>query len=242
MLWCFEARHVILSEWVELYNPTDSPVDISGWRLEDSTGNTRPIPGSTVIGAKGFYVCDSPTSFLTDSGEQFSLYNDPAAGQVVDTVTFTSGRSSSAAVEGTMSRYPDGGAWDTRSDGESWWWMPSKGTANLRHPDDNPPTCNLAANLAVVRNPNNIQIGIWNVKTYGSTKAGRSALVDIIACVVSRYDVAVLLEIADSPDDSCGTNTNPTVCALKVACPVFLFVHARVVTLLFLADCIGGQV
>ncbi len=43
------------NEWVEIYNPTDSPVDISGWKICDANA-CDTIPPSPSIPAKGFAV------------------------------------------------------------------------------------------------------------------------------------------------------------------------------------------
>lgn len=47
-----------LEDAIELYNPTDQPVDISGWYLSDSLNNLQKfrIPPNTVIPPKGFKV------------------------------------------------------------------------------------------------------------------------------------------------------------------------------------------
>ncbi len=43
------------NEWVEIYNPTDAPVNISGWKICDA-GACDIIPASNPIPAKGFAV------------------------------------------------------------------------------------------------------------------------------------------------------------------------------------------
>ncbi len=43
------------NEWVEIYNPNNTPVDISGWNIEDNTWNDV-IPASDPIPAHGFAV------------------------------------------------------------------------------------------------------------------------------------------------------------------------------------------
>ncbi len=45
-------------EWFELWNSTNSPIDISGWRIRDNNSNVHVIDhvGSVVIPAKGFLV------------------------------------------------------------------------------------------------------------------------------------------------------------------------------------------
>lgn len=44
------------NQWVELYNPTSSPIDISSWKLASSNGTTTLPSGITPIGAKQFAV------------------------------------------------------------------------------------------------------------------------------------------------------------------------------------------
>jgi len=38
-----------MTEWVELYNPTDEPVDMAGWTLSDEDGATSPFPAGTTL-------------------------------------------------------------------------------------------------------------------------------------------------------------------------------------------------
>jgi hypothetical protein len=79
---CLAADNVMISEVlydpavtesggeaVELYNPTDNPVDISGWVLKtESSATDATIPGGTVLGAKTFYlVADSGWSSSRDN-------------------------------------------------------------------------------------------------------------------------------------------------------------------------------
>lgn len=98
-------------DWIELYNNSALPVDISGYKIYDSGGKagTKPkkaFATGTVIPAMGFYVVVTDGSNaedfgLSSGGEVVWLEN--AAGAVIDTVAFT-------AMETTQSfgRYPDG--------------------------------------------------------------------------------------------------------------------------------------
>jgi len=45
------------AEWIELYNPTDEPIDLSGYKLDDENGGSKPysIPEDTTI-APGEYL------------------------------------------------------------------------------------------------------------------------------------------------------------------------------------------
>jgi hypothetical protein len=44
-----------MNEWVELYNPTDSPVDVSGWKICDAA-SCDTLPATPSIAAKSFAV------------------------------------------------------------------------------------------------------------------------------------------------------------------------------------------
>ena len=47
-----------LDEYIELYNPADAPVDLSGWQLDDSEGGSQPyrLPQGSVIPAHSFLL------------------------------------------------------------------------------------------------------------------------------------------------------------------------------------------
>ena len=101
-------------DWVELYNSSSAPVDISGYGLTDK--ETKPFrftfPSGTVIPAKGSFVlyCDSDAALnnsaiapfgMSASGETLTLSD--ASGNVVDTITF-----GALASDTSYGRYPDG--------------------------------------------------------------------------------------------------------------------------------------
>lgn len=72
------------SEWVELYNPTDSDVDIGGWKIASTTvlKQTFTIPIGTVIEAGQFLTYSYKTVWFTDTNEVVELRNEN--GIVVD--------------------------------------------------------------------------------------------------------------------------------------------------------------
>ena len=63
------------NEWVELYNPNDYAVDISGWQLQTTHGRTVTllIPPDTVIGPHGYKVFNYSGQWLDDEREQVVL-------------------------------------------------------------------------------------------------------------------------------------------------------------------------
>lgn len=99
-------------DWVELYNPTPTPVDLSGYHIYDSGGQSgvkekKAFPSGAVLPANGYYVIVTDGSEASDfglssAGEQIWLEDE--TGQVVDTVTFLA-----MDVTQTYGRLPDGG-------------------------------------------------------------------------------------------------------------------------------------
>ncbi|MEK7669119.1 MAG: lamin tail domain-containing protein [Patescibacteria group bacterium] len=108
-------------EWVELYNNTDSPIDLSGYYLTD-VDNTHRIDiescrtntGGTTILGHGFLVvyryvdssCNSHNFSLNNDGDTVKLFN--AGASIVDSYTYTT----DAPDNKSYARIPDGtGGW-----------------------------------------------------------------------------------------------------------------------------------
>lgn len=120
-----EATYVIMNEiysrgtasdpdWVEVYNPFNSAVDLTGYHIYDSGGKagTKPkkgFPAGVVVPSHGFYVIvtdntGDPSDFgLSSGGEEIWL--EDSTGVVVDYVTFPA-----MDVTQSYSRIPDGAA------------------------------------------------------------------------------------------------------------------------------------
>ena len=78
-----------VSEWVELYNPTDSDIDIGNWEIASTTvlKKTMTLPPDTVIKSGQFLTYSYQTVWFTDIGESVELRNEN--GIVIDkTPTF----------------------------------------------------------------------------------------------------------------------------------------------------------
>ncbi|MBK9290224.1 MAG: lamin tail domain-containing protein [Bacteroidetes bacterium] len=99
-------------DWIEIYNASDGPADISGFKIYDNGGQSgakpkKTIPDGTIIPAKGYYVIETegsgdPSDFgLSSAGETVWLEN--AKGNVIDEVAFP-------AMDASQSygRLPDG--------------------------------------------------------------------------------------------------------------------------------------
>jgi len=80
----FGDDSLAISEWVELYNPTDSDVDLSGWEIASTTvlKKTFTIPDGTVISPEKHLTFTYAKVWFTDSSESVVLRN--SSGDVVD--------------------------------------------------------------------------------------------------------------------------------------------------------------
>lgn len=74
-----------ISEWVELYNPTDSEIDLTGWQIAATYFNFKTpmtIPEGTVIKPGQFLTFSYQTVWFNDSNESVELRNEN--GVVID--------------------------------------------------------------------------------------------------------------------------------------------------------------
>ena len=73
-----------VSEWIELYNPTDSAVDVGGWAIASTTvlKQTMIIPHGTTIQPDGFLTYSYKSVWFTDVSERVELRD--ANGVVID--------------------------------------------------------------------------------------------------------------------------------------------------------------
>ncbi len=73
-----------VSEWVELYNPTDSDIDLGGWKIASTTvlKKTMTIPDGTIIEPGQFLTYSYQSVWFTDSNESVELRDE--SGVVVD--------------------------------------------------------------------------------------------------------------------------------------------------------------
>jgi hypothetical protein len=102
-------------DWIEIYNNSANPVDVSGYSVYDSGGQSgakpkKTFPAGTVIPAFGFFVIVTddadPSGFGMSSGGE-EVWFENAAGNVIDNVIFPA-----FAETQSYGRIPDGsGAW-----------------------------------------------------------------------------------------------------------------------------------
>ena len=67
-----------VSEWVELYNPTDSDIDLGGWEIASTTvlKKTMTIPAGTIIKPGQFLTYSYQSVWFTDSSESVELRDE----------------------------------------------------------------------------------------------------------------------------------------------------------------------
>ena len=67
-----------ISEWVELYNPTDSEIDIGGWEIASTTvlKKTMIIPSGTIIAPEEFLTYSFQSVWFTDANESVELRDE----------------------------------------------------------------------------------------------------------------------------------------------------------------------
>ncbi len=73
-----------VSEWVELYNPTDSAIDLGGWQIASTTvlKKTMTVPEGTMIEPGQFLTYSYQNLWFTDSNESVELRDE--SGVVID--------------------------------------------------------------------------------------------------------------------------------------------------------------
>ncbi len=101
-------------DWIELFNSSTTSIDLSGYKIYDSGGQSgtktkKTISKGTIIPANGYYVISvddgSESAFgLSNSGEKVWLEN--ATGTIIDTITFAA----HTAAE-SFGRLPNGSNW-----------------------------------------------------------------------------------------------------------------------------------
>lgn len=101
------------TEWVELHNPTSSPVDVGGFYVDDVAGGggaPKQVPAGTVIPAGGRWVMEFASGFLNNTGsETVRFLSGSGASEVThDSYSYTLG---STQTDKVFHRNGDGGAW-----------------------------------------------------------------------------------------------------------------------------------
>lgn len=161
-------------DWVEIYNPSTSSIDLSGYKIYDSGGESgskpkKELPSGTIISAGAFLVVvvddTAESGFgLSSSGEKIWLENN--SGNLIDSVTFPA-----LGIDSTYARIPNGSS--------NWavLYPPTKGESNSagggatlpivmneiysRGTVDDP-------DWIEIYNPNSVQVDLSGYKIYDS--------------------------------------------------------------------------
>ena len=74
----FGDDSVNVNEWIELYNPTDSDIDLGGWEIASTTGikKTMTISSGTIIKSGEFLTYQYQTVWFTDVSESVELRDE----------------------------------------------------------------------------------------------------------------------------------------------------------------------
>ena len=107
------------SEWVEIYNPSGSSVDLTGWTLKDIAQSAKSLTSLGSVNSLGRVVYDdSGDSWLNNSGGETLQLKDNL-GRIIDEHTY-----SSASNDVSIGRETDrGNTWKNCT-------TPSKGSSN----------------------------------------------------------------------------------------------------------------
>ena len=110
-------------EWVELYNKTDTVLDIGNCYIDDvadTGGSPIQIAAGTTIPAHGFWVTLDMSTYINNDGDYVRLLSDDAT-TVLDSYQF-----GASSVGSSWYRNPDGGDWSATATSS-----PTKGFTNI---------------------------------------------------------------------------------------------------------------
>lgn len=121
----------LVLEWVELYNPTSSNVDISGWKVAATTGMKKvlQIPQGTVVAPGKFVTFYFETLWFTNNSEMIELRDKNDV--IIDKTPLISDLQNDHK---TWQRIYDG--YDTDSSGDWKFFNPSPGSSNGKYSSD----------------------------------------------------------------------------------------------------------
>ncbi len=157
-----------LADWVELYNSTEIPVDLSGWLLRDNT-ETNKVELNGLICPKSFRKFDF-SNRLNDGGDTIRLFSSD--NNLQDTVPYFSDLIPKHEEGESTGRSPDGGSdWlffkqPTPNDFECQILMPTPNSTPT--PSPKPPTPTVKPNATYKINEVKDEDGeiLNNVKVY----------------------------------------------------------------------------
>ncbi|HEC76022.1 MAG TPA: hypothetical protein ENI33_02040 [Thermoplasmatales archaeon] len=84
------------SEWVELFNPSDTEINLTGWVLKDSINTTFGDLSGIVLQPYEYIIVED-TNILNDNGDTVYLYNDTYS--QIDSVTYITKSTDNYSIE-----------------------------------------------------------------------------------------------------------------------------------------------
>ncbi|PIY94401.1 MAG: hypothetical protein COY68_02465 [Candidatus Levybacteria bacterium CG_4_10_14_0_8_um_filter_35_23] len=75
------------TEWVEIYNPGSSDVNLSGWSLADSANPSKDISSLGTINAGGFVTYENSEGWLNNDGDTVTLKDSTS--NIIDSHAYT---------------------------------------------------------------------------------------------------------------------------------------------------------
>ncbi len=115
-------------EWVELYNPGETPIGLGGWQLSDASGRRYVLPLLTTVPARGYAVLYGLQSGLVFNNTADVIILRRADGDDAERYAYERG----PGYDLSLCRLPDGtGSWQRRC-------QPTPGAANQALPEEGP--------------------------------------------------------------------------------------------------------
>lgn len=122
-------------EWVELYNSTDQPINLSDWYIKNAATSTPKKSLSGSIEAYGFRTLDINSGYLNNNDDTITLFD--GLEQVIDSVVYGAGTIPAPSAGHSTNRTTDGGTtWATTS-------TPTKETSNAPTSTSTSPVLNV---------------------------------------------------------------------------------------------------
>ncbi|MBU0646514.1 lamin tail domain-containing protein [Patescibacteria group bacterium] len=92
-------------EFIEIYNPGDTAVNLSGWSVQDASAKSTLLPESE-LAAHSYYVIWSPRGILNNGGDQIELMNPDGA--VIDYLEYGTPDVPAVHDPNALAKNPDG--------------------------------------------------------------------------------------------------------------------------------------